>query len=270
MHSLNGRTLFLSLLAVLGMSAACLDVAKACSCKAHFEILDPKVGSFKPDVPVEHFEAHQTRRKGETNNQCRRRAREAAQSCMKALWRDRWRLQNKEIDAAPECKKSLTELTSVIRPSSVWFIDIKAELERAACCGESPWAKDFKFPAKVNSRTYGDPGCGPQLFRHESRGVTDYVLDCKSVRARENCGRVELSEADDEVGFDRLGMDLPDMPIRDVTSARGCRSRCITKDECRSWTWVKPGFHSPDAECWLKGGIPWASKNDCCLSGTVK
>lgn len=274
------------IVAALGSSAP--EMARACDCKGHFEIVDPKGENpvddsamtgpaffgFKPDVPKDHFSAHQVRRTGETDNACRRRAREAAQSCMSALWRDRWLLQ-KGPHKVPECWGTLPDkINHVIRPIAGVTDDLKRDIERAACCGDTPWRNEHAFPGKIFKRTHGDRGCGPNLQTVESRFLVDYDFDCKSVQARENplkfCGTIELSGAKEEEGYDRLGEDLPGMPLADVTSAARCRDRCIKEHNCRAWTWVRPGFQGPAANCWLKGAIPWAQKSECCSSGTVR
>jgi hypothetical protein len=280
--SIRGTDLFFTVV-VAALCALAPEFAVACSCKAHFEIVDPTSEScrpvpgasgyydcFKPDVPTQHFEAHQTRQKGETDNACRRLAREAAQSCMSGLWRDRFiNVPGGDPLAAPECRRSLSEITEVIRPSVVTN-DLKRDLERAACCGESPWQSKIEFRARIYKRTHGDSGCGPNLKTVESRFLSDYVFDCRSVRVRESCGSVELTSAGAERGYDRPGLDLPGMPIPDVTSPANCRTRCIKEHDCRAWTWVRPGIQGPAANCWLKSGVPWAKRNDCCSSGVVR
>lgn len=253
----------LTLVAAICVFALYPKIAKACSCEAHFEI---RYGSFKPDVPDQHFSAHQTRRKGETNNSCRRRAREAAQSCMSGLWRERWDLQEPNPAAVAECNIHLTSSTWVIRPTSTARLDVKREIERRACCGSSPIASLFNVTTKVYKRTHGDNGCGPNLKTVESRFLSNYVLDCKAVRAREECGAVARSKAGAENGYDRPGMDIRWEP---ASSPGECRSKCINLGECRSWTF-QYATQQTLGRCWLKHGVPWAKKNSCCSSGTVR
>lgn len=164
----------------------------------------------------------------------------------------------------------VTEVTAVFRPDVLVAIqDLKIGLERAACCGDSPWAKGFDLTRKVYKRTHGGRGCGPNLKTVTSRFVSDYTFDCKAVRAREDCGSIDLSGAKKEKGYDRPGMNLAGMPI-ERTSAKKCRNACIRNHDCRAWSWVKPGVLGPGAQCFLKSGIPWARKNYCCSSGTVR
>jgi len=252
----NTRVHWGVLLAAACFAAVLPEAARACSCKAHFEV---RYRSFKPDVPVDHFEAHQTRRRGETENQCRRRAREAAQACMSGMWRDRW-----EVGQAPkECSGRLSSGGPVIRPMSAGSINLKRELERAACCGDSPLKNAFRTPAKLYKRTHGGRGCGPNLRTVESRFLSDYTFDCKAVRARERCGRIEDSGPNEEQNTDRPGMDIRSFSVGG--GQQQCRRACIDNRNCRSWTYVKD-----TKKCWLKDGIPWSKRNNCCVSGTVR
>ena len=74
---------------VMTLLVAFPTAASACNCSAHFEARSSS-GNFKPDIPEQHFSAHHVRGNGQNNNQCRRDAREDAQSCMSAIWRNRW------------------------------------------------------------------------------------------------------------------------------------------------------------------------------------
>ena len=249
-------------LAAICASVVSPEIASAAHCNAHFEI---RYGSFKPDVPGQHFSAHHERRKGETDNEARRGAREAAQACMSALWRDRFLLQKGDPSAVPECRLDLGA-AKVIRPESVASIDLKRELERAACTGDSNMKTARNATAQVFARTYGDPGCGPNLQTVESRFITDYTFDCQAIRAREGLS-VKKTEVTEDEGWDRPGMDLTSFGRN---SPQQCKSDCEGNPNCRSWTWVKHGVQGPGAVCWLKSGVPWAKKNDCCFSGVVR
>jgi hypothetical protein len=46
-----------------------------------------------------------------------------------------------------------------------------------------------------------------------------------------------------------------------------CRETCQRDGQCKSWTFVKPGFQGPNPRCWLKNAIPSARANNCCVSG---
>ena len=258
----SNHTFVLMLIGSVAMSATA-DRTQAASCEAHFEI---RYGSFKPDVPNNHFEAHQARAKGKTDNEARRRAREKAQACMSALWRDRWALQNGDSTAAPECRISLGDST-VIRPVTVSGMDIKRNLERAACLHEDSNMKTMRnATAKIYKRTHGAAGCGPNLKTVESRFLSDYTFDCQAIRAREGAS-VKRTKVTEDEGWDRPGMDY-----RSFTSPspQSCFEACNDDSKCRSWSWVKRGVQGPGAKCWLKEGVPWARKSSCCFSGVTR
>ena len=70
-----------------------------------------------------------------------------------------------------------------------------------------------------------------------------------------------------EPGVDRPGQDLRpgfDLPAADPGL---CIKACQEDAACQAFTYVKPGVQGPSARCWLKGGVPPAVKNDCCVSG---
>lgn len=53
-----------------------------------------------------------------------------------------------------------------------------------------------------------------------------------------------------EVSVDRPGSDLAGMPLTGITSAATCQTRCVQRNDCRSFTWV-----SSANTCWLKGFV---------------
>ena len=46
-----------------------------------------------------------------------------------------------------------------------------------------------------------------------------------------------------------------------------CESACNEDKQCAAWTFVKPGFQGPRAQCWLKARVPDKSSDECCVSG---
>ncbi len=65
-------------------------------------------------------------------------------------------------------------------------------------------------------------------------------------------------------------LDMPGMDYRnfDLPNADPllCRQACKADAQCRSFTYVKPGFQGPKARCWLKNGFPAGVANPCCMS----
>lgn len=47
-----------------------------------------------------------------------------------------------------------------------------------------------------------------------------------------------------------------------------CQDECQRDQRCRAWTYVRPGVQGPWPRCWLKGAVPPARRDPCCVSGT--
>lgn len=58
--------------------------------------------------------------------------------------------------------------------------------------------------------------------------------------------------------FSRVFMTSPDPAL--------CEFACIKDKTCRAWTYVKPGYQGPKAQCWLKSRVPEARTDKCCVS----
>jgi hypothetical protein len=69
-----------------------------------------------------------------------------------------------------------------------------------------------------------------------------------------------------EPNFDRPGMDFKNF---DAASEDPwlCESACNNDQQCKAWTYVKPGVQGPKPRCWLKTGIPPLRSNPWCTSG---
>ncbi len=69
-----------------------------------------------------------------------------------------------------------------------------------------------------------------------------------------------------EMDVDRPGMDIQSFDLEADDPAL-CMQACTETAGCQSFTYVKPGAQSSGARCWLKGGVPPAVQNGCCISG---
>jgi len=246
-----GATVFFTLLALTLPGAAMADT---CRCLAHFEVRVST--SFKPDVPVDHFTALNDRGPAQTNNACRREARNQAHACMDNIWRNRW---------SPSNRPSQCHTTHGIRGSVPY--DIKDYVERAACQTGSPIAGKHKAVVKVYRRTHGGQGCGPNLETVQSVFVSDYTVDCLSIRSRKRLGMVGESRLS---GIDRPGSDLSGSGVTVGNGSVGaCQAACDLRSGCKAWTWVPPGVQGNQSKCWLKGSVPWhQSAASSIVSGT--
>ena len=73
-----------------------------------------------------------------------------------------------------------------------------------------------------------------------------------------------------ELDTDRPGMDYKSFDLS-LPDPKICENACKEDPQnCKVWTYVKPGIQGPQARCWLKSGFPTAVKNNCCVSGVMQ
>ncbi len=69
-----------------------------------------------------------------------------------------------------------------------------------------------------------------------------------------------------ERGINRPGSDYRSFDLPGP-NAELCREACYREPQCVAFTYVHPGVQGPNARCWLKGGVPPANPDGCCISG---
>lgn len=68
-----------------------------------------------------------------------------------------------------------------------------------------------------------------------------------------------------EPNIDRAGRDYSNTASK---SAVDCSFKCQAEgNQCRAWTFVKPGLQGPSGRCFLKTGSPATRRDACCTSG---
>jgi hypothetical protein len=75
--------------------------------------------------------------------------------------------------------------------------------------------------------------------------------------------------AGQELNTNRPGGDYSSFEMRRPVST-ACANTCAGDPKCFSWTYVKPGIQGRRARCWLKGSIPKAVPDNCCVSGVTR
>ncbi len=68
---------------------------------------------------------------------------------------------------------------------------------------------------------------------------------------------------------DRPGGDYRNFDLS-APSHEACLAACVGDARCKAYTYVKPGVQGPIARCWLKESRPYASANNCCVSGSIR
>ncbi len=98
-------------------------------------------------------------------------------------------------------------------------------------------------------------------------GLTDVV--CVGTADSADFARLE-SEFPLELNTDREGADYHNFALPEPRPEL-CRRACSRDSSCRAFTYAKPGTGRGDTPwCYLKDGVPDATRRDCCVSGVKK
>lgn len=75
-----------------------------------------------------------------------------------------------------------------------------------------------------------------------------------------------LAAVTSEQNTDRPGSDFASQALQSA-DPQLCAAACNSDEQCRAYTYVKPGVQGALAQCYLKDSVPAAQSNDCCVSG---
>jgi hypothetical protein len=73
-----------------------------------------------------------------------------------------------------------------------------------------------------------------------------------------------------EFSIDRVGGDYRSFDIASHPSGATCAKACQADGRCRAFTYVRPGYGSATARCYLKDRITRPRRKPCCISGVVR
>jgi hypothetical protein len=73
-----------------------------------------------------------------------------------------------------------------------------------------------------------------------------------------------------EFSIDRYGGDYKSFDIAPDPTGASCAKACQADNKCRAFTYVRPGYASAAARCFLKDRITRPRRKPCCISGVVR
>ena len=73
-----------------------------------------------------------------------------------------------------------------------------------------------------------------------------------------------------EYSIDRFGGDYRFFDTATDASGTACKAACESDHHCRAWTYVRPGYISVSARCYLKSKLTRPRAKPCCISGVVR
>jgi hypothetical protein len=101
--------------------------------------------------------------------------------------------------------------------------------------------------------------------------VTPRVAAQCCVSGIRGAGVIEPARGPVEYSIDRSGGDYRKLDLpRSEPDGASCRSACDADTRCRAWTYVRPGYGSASARCYLKDKITRPRSKPCCISGVVR
>jgi hypothetical protein len=83
-------------------------------------------------------------------------------------------------------------------------------------------------------------------------------------------GVIEPHNGAVEFSIDRFGGDYRNFDTSPNAEGAACKAACDAENRCRAWTYVRPGFISTSARCYLKEKLKPPRHKPCCISGVVR
>ncbi|MFN3350683.1 PAN domain-containing protein [Pseudorhodoplanes sp.] len=73
-----------------------------------------------------------------------------------------------------------------------------------------------------------------------------------------------------EFGIDRFGGDYRSFELPSDPTGTACAKACEAEPRCRAFTYLRPGYGSASARCFLKDRVTRPRPKPCCISGVVR
>ena len=87
-------------------------------------------------------------------------------------------------------------------------------------------------------------------------------------RARRRRGRAENDAI--ETSIDRFGGDYRNFELKGGDGDDACKAACTADNNCRAWTYARPGYAGKAAHCFLKNDIKPPRRKAGFISGVVR
>lgn len=136
-------------------------------------------------------------------------------------------------------------------------------------------------PGVCAARCERDARCRAWSFsypRTANTAATCWLKNQVPARTEDKCcvsgvrgsGVIEPRKGPVEYSIDRLGGDFRNLDVAADSTGAACKAACEADNRCRAWTYVRQGYISPNARCYLKDKITRPRHKPCCISGVVR
>ena len=83
-------------------------------------------------------------------------------------------------------------------------------------------------------------------------------------------GVIEPKGGPIEFAVDRIGGDYRHFEVPADPTGKTCQVACEEEESCRAWTYMRAGYGTASAACYLKNRITRPRRRPCCISGVVR
>ena len=136
-------------------------------------------------------------------------------------------------------------------------------------------------PAVCAARCEHDKSCRSWSFSYPSASGEQAMCWLKREvvpRAKASCcvsgvrgaGVIEPALGEAEYSIDRIGGDYRSFETAVDPRGKACAAACKADSHCRAWTYLRPGYGTVAAQCFLKDTIKPPRRSPCCVSGVVR
>jgi hypothetical protein len=136
-------------------------------------------------------------------------------------------------------------------------------------------------PAVCAARCERDGRCRAWAFRYPTADNPNGVCWLKNSvpqRKEDSCcasgvrgaGVIEPRGEAVEFSIDRYGGDYRHFELPADSTGKSCQAACTADNKCRAWTYVRPGYGTPAARCFLKSQIKPPRRRPYAISGVVR
>jgi hypothetical protein len=100
--------------------------------------------------------------------------------------------------------------------------------------------------------------------------VPPRIEDLASASGVRGAGVIQPRRSALEFSIDRPGGDYRSFDVAADAAGDACKDACDGESQCRAWTYVRPGYDAPQAQCHLKDHLMPPRHKPCCISGVVR
>ncbi len=170
---------------------------------------------------------------------------------------------------------------------AIWLIVAGAGIAQAQTGFDRPGGDYTNFqvrggdPAACAARCERDGRCRAWSFSYPRTSGASAICWLKSevtTRTENTCcvsgvrgaGVIEPKVTEAEFSIDRVGGDYRNFDMPPDPAGRACQAACEGDNKCRAWTYLRPGYGTSSARCYLKSDIKPPRRKPCCISGVIR